>query len=215
MAATTVMLVDDHRILLFGLRALLDNEPDLDLAGEASDGAEAVEMAEALQPDVLVLDIQLPHLSGLDVIQRVTKTCPHTRIVVLSMHGEEAYVLAALKHGATAYVLKGASGEDLLHAIREAVAGRRYLSPPLSDRAIEFYAMKAEETELDLYETLTAREREILQLAAEGYSSTEIASRLSISPRTAETHRANLMQKLNLHGLTDLVRYAIQRGIIS
>ena len=211
---TSILLADDHRIVRQGLRALLEAEVDLHLAGETGDGLEAVQLAEQLQPDVIVLDLMMPGLNGLEATRRIKSCCPKTHIVILSMHTDEGYVLEALRNGASGYVLKDSSADDLVRAVREVVAGRRYLSPPLSERAIEAYTRKAQETSLDAYEKLTNREREVLHLAAEGHSSTEIAERLSISSRTVETHRANMMRKLDLRSQTDLIRYALKRGII-
>ena len=211
---TTIVLADDHQIVRQGLRALLEAEPGFRVIGEAGNGLEAVRLVERLEPNVLVLDLMMPGLNGLEVARQVNKRLPQTRIVILSMHDNEAYVLRALRNGATAYVLKDSSATDLGQAVREAAAGRRYLSPPLSDRAIEVYKEKARAATLDKYETLTTREREVMQLTAEGHTNAEIASRLNISPRTAETHRANLMRKLGLNSQTDLIRYALRRGII-
>jgi two-component system response regulator NreC len=214
MSVTTIVLADDHHVVRQGLRTLLESESDFRVIGEAGDGLEAVQLVERLQPDVLVLDLMMPSLNGLEVTRRVGQRSPQTRIVILSMHSSEAYVLEALRHGAAGYVIKASSAADLIKAVREVTAGRHYLSPPLSEHAIESYVQKAKEARLDKYETLTTREREVLHLAAEGYSNREIAERLSISPYTAMTHRANLMRKLDLHSQTDLVRYALQRGII-
>jgi len=211
---TTIVLVDDHHILRQGLRALLEAEQDFHLIGEAGDGLEAVQLVERLRPDVLVLDLMMPGLSGLEVTRQVCQRSPHTRVIILSMHNNEAYVLEALRNGAAGYVLKDSSVADLVQAVRAVTAGRRYLSPLLSERAIEVYAQKAQEVAADPYETLTNREREVLHLVAEGCSNTKVAARLSISPRTAETHRANMMRKLDLHTQTDLIRYALRRGII-
>jgi two-component system response regulator NreC len=211
---TTILLADDHRIVRQGLRALLEAEPDFSLVGETGDGLEAIQLAERLQPDVIVLDLMMPGINGLEATRQISDNCPQTRVVILSMHADEAYVLEALRNGASGYVLKDSSADDLVRAVREVEAGRRYLSPPLSERAIEAYTRKAQETSLDPYEKLTNREREVLHLAAEGHSSTEIAKRLSISSRTVETHRANMMRKLELHSQTDLIRYALKRGII-
>ena len=161
-----------------------------------------------------MLDLMLPGLSGLEVARQVRQRSPRTRIVILSMHSNEAYALEALRNGAAGYVLKGSNGPRLIEAIRPALEGGRYLSPPLSERAIDAYVEKAEVATLDPYATLTAREREVLHLAAEGYTNTEIGQRLSISPRTAEMHRASLMRKLSLRTQTDLIRFAIRRGII-
>jgi two-component system response regulator NreC len=211
---TTIVLADDHHIVRQGLRILLEAEPDFTIVGEAADGREAMALVERLQPDVLLLDLMMPGLNGLEATRQVTRRVPGTRVVILSMYANEAYVLAALRAGALAYVLKEATGDTLVSAIREAMAGRHYLSPPLSENAIAVYTQKAESTAMDPYDTLTTREREVLQLAAEGYTSAKIAARLVISPRTAEKHRANLMHKLGLRGQTELIRYALQRGIL-
>jgi two-component system, NarL family, response regulator NreC len=215
MSKTHILLADDHRVVREGFRALLESEPDFEIVGETGDGLEAVRLVEQQKPHVLVVDLMMPGLNGLEVARQVTQRSPRTRIVVLSMHANEAYVLEALKNGASAYVLKDASAAELVRAVREAVAGRRYLSPPLSEPAIDSYIERARNSDsLDLYDTLTNREREVLQLAAEGHTNGEIAGRLFISPRTVETHRANVMHKLGLRSQTELVRYALQRGIL-
>ncbi len=211
---TTILLADDHPIVLQGLRALLGGEADFRIVGEAGDGREALALVERLKPDVLVMDLMMPGLGGLEVTRQVGQRSPGTRVVILSMHSNEAYVLDALRHGALGYVLKDATTTDLAQAVRAAAAGRRYLSPALSERAIEAYIESAQVETLDLYETLTDREREVLHLAAEGLSNAEIAARLSLSPRTVETHRGRLMRKLGLSTQTDLIRYALRRGIV-
>ncbi len=211
---STIVLADDHHLVREGLRVLLETEPDFEVIGEAADGLSAVQMVERLQPDVVIADLMMPDLNGLEVARHVSQYSADTRIVILSMHANEAYVLEALRNGVSAYVLKDSRGNDLVFAVREVLDGRRYLSPPLSERAIESYVEKSQTAELDPYETLTTREREILHLAAQGHSATEMASRLFLSPRTVETHRANLMRKLDLHTQTDLIRYALRRGII-
>jgi DNA-binding NarL/FixJ family response regulator len=211
---TTIVLADDHHVVRQGLRALLESEPDFRLVGEAGDGLEAVRIVERLQPQILVVDLMMPGLNGLEVTRQVSQRT-RTRVVILSMHSSDAYVLEALKNGACGYVLKDSQSADLLHAIREVAAGRRYLSEPLSERAIENYSRKLGASPADSYDTLTSREREVLQLAAEGCTNNEIASRLFISPRTAETHRANLMRKLGLQNQSELIRYAVRRGIVS
>ena len=210
----SILLADDHPVVRQGLRALLEGESDFRIIGEVGDGLEASQLAERLQPDVLVLDLMMPGLNGLEVARQVSQRSPRTRIVILSMHSNEAYVLEALRNGATGYVLKDSSAADLVRAVREVTAGRRYLSPPLSERAIETYTQKAKAAALDLYETLTTREREVMHLAAEGHTNREIADRLHISPRTVEVHRANMMHKLGLRTQTDLIRYALRRGIL-
>jgi len=212
--ATTIVLADDHQIVRQGLRALLKSVPDLELLGEASDGLETVRLAERRQPDVLVVDLMMPGLNGMDVARQVAKRSPRTRVVVLSMHSNEAYVVEALRAGAKAYVLKEAGAEELVAAIRAAAQGRRYFSPPISEQAIKEYLSRIEETPPDPYETLTARERQVFQLTAEGYSGGAISERLFISPRTVETHRMNLMRKLGVRNQKELIRYAVERGVL-
>ena len=211
---TTIVLAEDHHIVRQGLHILLQAERNFSIIGETGDGLEAVQLVERLQPDVLVLDLMMPSLNGLEVTRQVTKRSPQTRIIILSMHANEAYVREALRNGAAGYVLKESSATDLVQAVREAIAGRRYLSPPLSERAIDAYVQKAEAATLDVYDTLTTREREVLHLVAEGNTIGTIASRLFISPRTVETHRTNLMRKLSLRTSAELVRYALQRGLL-
>lgn len=212
---TTIILADDHNIVRQSLRLLLEAEADFEVVGEAADGLEVLGLVERLHPDVLVLDLMMPGINGLEVTWQVRQSYPETRVIILSMHANEAYVLAALRNGADGYVLKDASAEDLLQAVREVALGRRYLSPPFSQLSLEKYLEKTQSTAVDIQDALTAREREVLHLAADGHTSAEIAGLLSISPRTAETHRANMMRKLGLHAQADLIRYALQRGIIS
>ncbi len=210
---TTIVLADDHPVVLQGLRTLLEAEPELRVVGETGDGLEAVRLTERLQPDVLVLDLILPGLGGMEVARQVTARVPKTRVLVLSMLHNEAYVLEALRNGAAGYVLKAACARELVDAVRAVAGGRRYLSSSLSERAIEAYIQKAQAAPQDPYETLTTREREVLHLAAEGCTSAEIADRLCIGRRTVETHRANLKSKLGLESQADLIRYVLQRGI--
>ena len=210
----TVILADDHKIVRQGLHAVLEANPDLRIVGEAGSGREAVCLVERLQPAVLVLDLVLPELNGLEVIRQLNKRAPKTRIVVLSMHNDECYVVQALKNGAAAYVLKDASAVHLVRAVRAAAANRRYLSPPLSDAAVDAYVQRGSDARTDAYDSLTNREREVFQLAAEGRTNAEIGKRLFISPRTVEIHRANMMTKLALRNQTELVRYAIKRGTL-
>jgi DNA-binding NarL/FixJ family response regulator len=211
---TTIVLADDHALVREGLRTVLGGEDDWLVVGEAVDGLEALALAEQLQPNVLIVDLMLPGLNGLEVIHQVRRRLPHTLLVALSMHANESYVLAALRNGAAAYVLKDASSTDILQALREVLAGRRYLSPPLSQYALETYIQKAKGAPLDSYETLTSREREVLHLVAQGATTPAIAAQLGVSPRTIETYRTNLMRKLGLRSQTDLIRYALQRGLI-
>ncbi len=214
MTRTTVVLADDHHIVRQGLRALLEAEGGFVVIGEEADGLKVVDLVDRLRPDVLLLDVMLPGLNGLEITRQMTQRGFRTRVVILSMHANETYVLEALRHGAAGYVLKDADPGEMLAAVREVAAGRRYLSRALSGRAIDAYAEKAQAAPADAYETLTTREREVLQLAAESSSIAEIGARLGISPRTVETHRENLMRKLDLQSQTDLIRYALRRGIV-
>ena len=210
-----VVLVDDHELVLQGVSALLQREPDIEVVGQAGDGLAALALVERLRPDVVVADLTLPGLGGLELTRQVVRRSPGARVVVLSMHAEEPLVLEALERGASAYVLKEAGIAELLRAIREAAGGRRYLSPPLSDKAVSAYLRRRERGEpLDPYERLTPRERQVLHLAAEGLPSAAVGQRLGISARTAETHRGRVLHKLALRNQTDLVRWAIDRGII-
>jgi two-component system response regulator NreC len=208
-----LVLVEDHEVVRQGLRALLAAEPDFQIVGEAGDGVAATDMVERLRPDVLVLDLMLPGLGGMEVVRAVRLRAPETRVVILSMHANEAYVLGALQAGAVAYVLKKSGASELLAAIRAAWTGRRYLSPPLSEAAIEAYTEKARATP-DPYQTLTAREREVLHMMVQGQTSAAIATQLTISHRTVEMHRSRVMHKLGLDKKTDLIRYAIKRGLL-
>lgn len=211
---TTIILADDHHVVRQSFRLLLESEPDFQVLGEAASGLETIELVERLRPDVLVVDIMMPELNGVEVVRRIKKAMPRTVVVILSMHENEAYVLEALRAGVSAYVLKRSTAQELVYAIRQGIAGHLFLSPPLSEHAIQAYLEKAQGTALDLYVTLTAREREVLHLAAEGLNHAEIGARLSISPRTVEMHHGNLMRKLHLQTQTDLIRFALQRGIL-
>jgi two-component system, NarL family, response regulator NreC len=210
----TVLIADDHEVVRHGLRALLRSDPDLRVVADAADGAEAVSLTEKHRPDILILDIVMPVMNGIEVAREVTRLSPRTRTIILSMHTTESYVVDALRSGAAAYVMKDSRSTELLDAIRHVLAGRRYLSPPLSQRAIDAYLEKVETVGLDPYDTLTSRERQTLQLAADGLTNQEIAQRLFISARTVETHRANLMKKLGLRTHTELIVFAVRRGLL-
>lgn len=206
-----VLLADDHILVRQGMRALLESRGDISVVAEASDGLEAVQQAEKLKPDVTLLDIMMPGLNGLEVTRQIAKI---TRILIVSMHANEAYVLEALWNGAYGYVLKDSTAEELVDAVMTVAVGRKYLSTPLSERAIDVYTKKAESASFDPYDSLTNREREVLHLLAEGLGNQEISSRLSISPRTVEIHKSNVLHKLNLNSQTEIVRYALKRGIL-
>jgi DNA-binding NarL/FixJ family response regulator len=210
----TLILADDHPIVRQGLRHLLEAEPDLKIVGEAEDGLQAVQLTEKFKPNVLVVDIMMPGLNGLEVLRQVKERCPATCSIVLSMQSADVYVVEALKSGASGYVLKETGPSELVNAVQQVISGKRYLSPRLSERLIDVLLQNTGELTLDPYETLTNRERETLQMAAEGLTTAAIAKRLSISPRTAELHRGRMMDKLGLNNQTELIRYALKRGIL-
>jgi len=209
----TAIIADDHEIVRRGLRSLLESH-NCKLVAEAADGLAAAQAVEKLKPALLFLDLNMPRLHGLEVLKQVRTTSPNTRVIVLSMHNDEPYVIEALRAGASAYLLKGSESEEIAQALKEVMAGRRYLSAPLSEWAINALATRTADTS-DPLATLSPREREVLQLATEGYGNPEIAEKLFISPRTAETHRTNLMRKLGLQSQTDLVRFAIRKGLLT
>ena len=210
----SVTLADDHPVVSRGLQTLLEREPDFSIVGVAANGLETVRLTERLKPDVLVLDLMMPGLSGLEVLRILRERSPRTRIVILSMYGSSAFIAQALQNGAIGYVLKGCTEENLVRAVREAAAGRRFLSPPVTEIAINAYIEQSKTGLFDPHETLTPRQREVLQMVAEGKTNAEIAARLNISQRTVENHRAALMQRLGLQNQTELIRHAIRRGLI-
>jgi two-component system, NarL family, response regulator NreC len=206
---TKVLLADDHRIVRDGVKSLLERQGYVVIA-EASDGQEAIRMALFSPPDVAVLDVTMPLLNGLDAARQILQKSPATRIIILTMHAEKTYVLEGLRIGIKGFVTKTHASEDLIRAIREALKGRTYLSPEVSEAVVEAY-----QNHHDLSrDPLTPRERQVLQLIAEGRSSKEVASLLSISTKTAETHRSRILEKLDIHEVAGLVRYAIRRGLI-
>lgn len=210
---TTIALAEDHHLVREGLKHLLLNERAYRFVGEAEDGLQAVHLVETRKPDILLLDLMIPRLHGLEVIRQVQRLSK-TKVVVVSMHSDEPYVMEAFRNGAAGYVLKDSSPSELLEAIRTVAAGNRYLNPALSDMAINSYLKRLDGIVSDIYSALSPRERTVLQLAAEGNDTATIARQLFISPRTVETHRANLMKKLSLRSQTDLVRFAIRKKII-
>jgi two-component system, NarL family, response regulator NreC len=217
MVPISTVIADDHPVVRRGLYELLDREDDCEVVGEAEDGLAALDLITRLKPQVAVIDVQLPNLNGIEVARRAHVEAPETRVVMLSMYADEAYVLDALRHGALAYVLKASTTTDLIAAVHAAAAGRRYLSAPLSEHGIDEYLRRAQAADqpIDRYALLTNREREVLQLLAQELTYTEIAEKLTISPRTAETHRTNLMRKLDLKTQADLILFATKRGLIA
>ncbi len=211
-----LLLADDHAIIRAGLRLVLERQPDFRVLGEAADGREAVARAGELRPDVAVLDLAMPNLNGIEATRQISTSLPGVQIVVLSMHSDEEYVLRALKAGARAYVLKESAEADLISAIRAVHAGKSFFSPAVSRMLVEDYVRQLQDRDLeDSYDLLTPREREILQLVAEGKSNKDVAATLSLSVYTVETHRGNMMEKLNLHTVPELILYAVRKGVIS
>lgn len=212
----TIVLADDHRVMRQGLRALLDEQADFRVVGEAGDGKQALSLVENLRPDVLVADMVMAGMNGVELTRQAKRSVPETTVVILSMYGTEGYVHKAMRAGAKAYVLKDASASELAEAIRKAVSGQRYLSRKVSEHAIDMYIrdMMPEPHDLDTSLVLTGREREILQRIARGAKNKEIAADLSISPRTVEFHRSNIMRKLGLGSQQELFRYCIRAGIL-
>jgi DNA-binding NarL/FixJ family response regulator len=210
---TTAIIADDHEIVRRGLRSILQSDGACQVVGEASDGLMATQLVEKHRPTILILDLNMPRLHGIEVLRQVRASSPNTKVIVLSMHNDEPYVIEALRAGAMAYILKGSESVEIARALTEVLAGRRFLSAPLSEWAINALLTKPDD-DADPLHSLTSRERMVVQLAAEGLSNAEIAERLFISPRTAETHRTNLLRKLGLHTQTDLVRFAIRKGLL-
>jgi DNA-binding NarL/FixJ family response regulator len=210
-----IILADDHKVVRKGFQALLSTVADFAVVGEADDGIETIQLVEKLRPDILILDLMMAGLSGLEVTRQLSKKISKTGIVVLSMHKNEAYVLEALRSGAKAYILKESPPEELIRGVREVYAGNQFLSAPLNQRAIEAYATKFDAKPVNPFDQLTIRECEVLQLTAQGNTNAEIAAHLFISPRTVETHRTNLMRKLNLHNHGQLIQFAIHHDIVN
>jgi len=210
-----VLIVDDHTILRAGLRMLLNAHPDIEVVGEASDGNQAVLSAQRLQPDVILMDIAMPECNGIEATRQIKRLLPETRVLVLTMHENEEYLFQVLRAGASGYILKEAADTELVTAIRVVYSGRFYLSPSAQSIMVGDYLQRVRTgEERDSYSALTEREREILKLVAEGYTNNQIAERLTISPKTVDTHRTHIMDKLNLHSRAELVKYAIRRGLL-
>ena len=211
-----ILLADDHNVMRDGLRVLLERQAGFEVVAEAADGIEAVRRAEEHSPDVVVMDIAMPTLNGIEATRRITMAAPKTAVVILSMHFDESYILRSMKAGARAYLLKDSAKADLINAIRTVHEGRSFLSPRVSQLLKDDYLSQLEARGVeDSYDLLTDREREILQLVAEGKTNKEIANVLNVSPYTIDTHRAHILQKLNLHSGPELILYAVRKGLIA
>jgi DNA-binding NarL/FixJ family response regulator len=211
-----VLLADDHQLMRSGVRLMLEREPEVSVVGEANDGREAVALVKSLKPDVVVMDIGMPNLNGIEAARQMTEESPGLAIVMLSMHSDESYVLRALKAGARGYLLKDSAEADLMKAVHVVAGGKSFFSPAVSKILLDDYVRKLKRSGTDdPYDLLTPREREVLQLIAEGKSNKDVANLLNLSVYTVESHRANLMEKLNLRGMAELILYAVRKGIIS
>jgi two-component system response regulator NreC len=215
-SAIRILLADDHNVMRDGLRLLLERQPDFDVVGEASDGREAVALAEAHRPDVVVMDIAMPNLNGIEAARRIAAQNPKIAIAILSMHFDESYVIRSLKAGARAYLLKDSAKADLIQAIQAISKGKSFFSARIRNILKEDYMRLISDRGVeDSYDLLTTREREILQLIAEGRANKEVANELHLSLYTVETHRTHILQKLNLHSVAELILYAVRKGIIA
>ena len=211
-----ILLADDHIVVRTGLRALLERQPNLEVVGESENGRDTVELAASLAPDVVVMDVGMPILNGIEATKTIVTQRPATAVVILSMHADESYVMRALKAGARGYLLKDSAAADLISAIHAVSQNKSFFSPKVSRILAEDYVrVLKQKGAVDSYDLLTNREREILQLVAEGKANKEVATALNISPYTVETHRSHILQKLNLHNPAELILYAVRKGIIS
>jgi two-component system response regulator NreC len=213
MSKIKVLLAEDHTIVRKGLRSLLDNETEIQIVGEAEDGQQAVQKVVQMLPDVVVMDITMPVLNGLEATRQIKKLCPQVKVVVLTVHSTEEHVFQILRAGASGYVVKQGAVNELIEAIQTACRGETYLSPSISRQMVDEYGRRVEAME-DRYDKLTGREREVLQMIAEGRTNREIAGRLHITVKTVEAHRAHLMDKLGLRSIAELTRYALRKGMI-
>ena len=215
MAKLRILIGDDHTLMRQGLRKILEERPDWEIVAEAGDGRSAIRDTLALEPDVAVLDIGMPLLNGIEATAQITRKAPSVAVLILSMHADEAYVIQAVRAGARGYLLKDSAGADLTAAIAAVAAGKSFFSPPIARVVLDDYARRLADKGMDRYDSLSEREREIFQLVAEGHSTKEIAEMLSVSPTTVETHRAHILQKLDIHNTAELVLYAVRRGVIA
>jgi len=211
-----IVIAEDHTILREGLRSLLTSGSEFEVVGEAEDGREAIRCVEKLKPDLILTDLSMPRMNGMEAIREIKKRSPETKILVLTVHKTEEYILATLQAGADGYLLKDSTHAELLMAVKHVLSGKRYISPGISDKVLDGYldGRRTLKTRTS-WETLTQREREILKLIAEGYKNKEIADDLCISVKTVEKHRSNLMEKLDLHNIQALTTYAIEKGLVS
>jgi two-component system response regulator NreC len=214
MGKIKVLVADDHTILRQGIKALLDNQEGIEVIGEAKDGREALAIIEETLPDVILMDIAMPGLNGLEATRRIKKKFPRMKVLVLTMYTNEEYIFQILNAGANGYLVKETAFQDLISAIKAVYKNEAFMSPSISKKVINSYIKKAQDDEEQICEILTTREREILQLIAEGNSSKKIAELLFISPKTVETHRTHIMDKLNIHNRTGLIKYAIRKGMV-
>jgi two-component system, NarL family, response regulator NreC len=215
MNPTRILIADDHGIVRQGLRLILEQKPQFEVVGEASDGLEAIELAQSLKPDLIIMDIAMRNLNGLDATSRILALLPDTKILVLSMYAEEGYLIRALNAGVRAYLLKDNAEADLFRAIEVVEDGKPFFSPAIAEMLVEDYMRALKERGLtDSYDLLSPREKEVLQILAEGKTNKEVASLLGLSPHTVDTHRANLMQKLGLRNLAELILYAVRKKLI-
>lgn len=215
MTQIRILLVDDHMVVRLGLRALIDSEPDMTVVGEAANGVEAIAQTTALQPDVIVMDISMPEMDGLEATRRIRADFPQIQILILTVHAQERYLFPVLKAGGAGYVLKSTVDIELLDAIRTVAQGSAFLYPSATRMLLEDYLGQLQHGSQDAYENLSEREREVLTFLALGHTAKEVAEKLSLSPKTVETYRTRIMEKLNLHSRADLVRYALARGLLS
>lgn len=210
-----ILLVDDHTILRAGLKMMLNAQPDMDVVGEAHEGRQAIQEVQRLRPDIVLMDITMPDMNGIEATRQIKKILPDVKVLVLTMHENDEYVFQALRAGASGYILKEAADTDLISALRVVQNGNFYLSPTAQSVMVGDYLQRVHAgEEKDSYSSLTEREREILKLVAEGYTNNQMAERLVISPKTVDTHRTHIMDKLNLHSRAELVKYAMRRGIL-